>query len=131
MKVANSYIFDIKPYVPGKPIEEVKREFKLKIDPTINTSDIPNKRIRRRVKLFRQGELGRMIRDGLRVAKGTPLSTPEIVASVIASGGHDETAKRAVAPRVRGNLAYLQRQGVVVKIDNGRDAKWRLKSNGG
>ncbi len=30
MKVANKYIFDIKPYVPGKPIEDVKREFGLK-----------------------------------------------------------------------------------------------------
>ncbi len=30
MKVANSYILDIKPYVPGKPIEEVKRQLKLK-----------------------------------------------------------------------------------------------------
>ncbi|MEI7998103.1 MAG: histidinol-phosphate transaminase [Candidatus Omnitrophota bacterium] len=30
MKVANPYIFDIKPYVPGKPIEEVKRQLKLK-----------------------------------------------------------------------------------------------------
>ncbi len=30
MKVTNSYIFDIKPYVPGKPIEEVKRQLKLK-----------------------------------------------------------------------------------------------------
>src|SRR5437868_605148 len=29
MKPANSYIFDIKPYVPGKPIEEVKRQLKL------------------------------------------------------------------------------------------------------
>ena len=30
MEVANKYIFDIKPYVPGKPIEEVKRQLKLK-----------------------------------------------------------------------------------------------------
>ena len=30
MKVANSYIFDITPYVPGMPIEEVKRQLKLK-----------------------------------------------------------------------------------------------------
>lgn len=30
MRVANPYIFDIKPYVPGKPIEEVKRELNLK-----------------------------------------------------------------------------------------------------
>ena len=30
MKVANKYIFDIKPYVPGKPIADVKRELGLK-----------------------------------------------------------------------------------------------------
>jgi len=30
MKPAKSYILDIKPYVPGKPIDEVKRELKLK-----------------------------------------------------------------------------------------------------
>ncbi len=30
MKVANQYIFDIKPYIPGKPIEDVKRELGLK-----------------------------------------------------------------------------------------------------
>ncbi|MBI3601411.1 MAG: histidinol-phosphate transaminase [Candidatus Omnitrophica bacterium] len=30
MQVANKYIFDIKPYVPGKPIEDVKRQLKLK-----------------------------------------------------------------------------------------------------
>jgi len=30
MKVANPYIFKIKPYIPGKPIDEVKRELGLK-----------------------------------------------------------------------------------------------------
>ncbi len=30
MQVANKFIFDINPYIPGKPIEEVKRELKLK-----------------------------------------------------------------------------------------------------
>ena len=30
MKVANKYIFQIQPYVPGKPIEDVKRELGLK-----------------------------------------------------------------------------------------------------
>ncbi len=30
MQAANQYIFKIKPYVPGKPIEDVKREFGLK-----------------------------------------------------------------------------------------------------
>ena len=30
MQVANSYIFKIKPYISGKPIEEVKRQLGLK-----------------------------------------------------------------------------------------------------
>ena len=30
MKAANPYIFKIKPYVAGKPIEEVRRELGLK-----------------------------------------------------------------------------------------------------
>ena len=30
MQAANPYIFKIKPYVPGKPIDEVKRELGLK-----------------------------------------------------------------------------------------------------
>ena len=30
MQAANSYIYKIKPYVPGKPIDEVRRELGLK-----------------------------------------------------------------------------------------------------
>ena len=86
---------------------------------------VPTKRPIKRVKLFRQGELGRMILGTLREADEA-LSTREIVTAVIAKGGHGEAARRALGGRIRGNLAYLQRRSVVLRIGEGRDARWRL-----
>lgn len=95
------------------------------LDPSIEVEAVPNRRPRR-VKLFGQGQLGRLIRDALRVANGRPLSTAEIVEHVIAAGGHGPEARKAVGPRVRGNLAYLVRQGAVRKVVNQRAAAWCL-----
>ena len=90
---------------------------------------IPAKRPRR-VKLFRQGELNRLILTALRRATG-PLSTAEIVTSVITALGHGEEARPALKGRVRGNLAYLERdRKSVVKIADGRNAKWALRESG-
>jgi len=97
------------------------------LDPAIEPGSIPNKRPSKRVKLFRQGELGRMILDALRQAKDETLSTYEIASALMAAGGHGESARRAVAGRVRGNLAYLERQGRVLKINNGPAARWQIK----
>jgi hypothetical protein len=94
------------------------------LDPSVFTDAIPRRRPKR-IKLFRQGELGRMILDVLRNASG-PLPTAEIVASVIEAGGHGDGARTALAPRVRGNLAYLARRGKVFKTGNGQGARWRL-----
>jgi hypothetical protein len=95
------------------------------LDPSVDIDAIPNKRIVKRVKLFRQGELGRLIVGVLREAD-THLTTHAITSQVLAAGGHGESARRALGGRVRGNLAYLQRRSVVVKIGDGRDARWRL-----
>jgi hypothetical protein len=95
------------------------------LDPESEPESIPTKRPVKRVKLFRQGELGRMILGTLREADEA-LSTPQIVSAIIAKGGHGEGARRALGGRVRGNLAYLQRRSVVVKIGEGREARWRL-----
>lgn len=57
----------------------------------------------KRVKLFRQGELGRHIMNALRTAKG-PLRTHEVVTGVMKALGHDEQARNALSKRVRGNL---------------------------
>jgi hypothetical protein len=95
------------------------------LDGSIEPDEIPKKRLTKRVKLFRHGQLNRMIPDALREAKG-PISAPEIVSYLLKAGGHDESARRSVAPRVRGNLAYLERQRVVDRTGQQREARWRL-----
>jgi hypothetical protein len=56
----------------------------------------------------------------------TPLSTAQIVMALFAAGGHGESARPTVAPRVRGNLAYLERRGKIRKIGTRYNAKWVL-----
>jgi hypothetical protein len=97
----------------------------LLLDPGANPEAIPTKRPVKRVKLFRQGELGRMILGVLRDGQGE-LSTAEIVTGVLAAGEHGEDARPAMAPRVRGNLAYLGRRGLVLKSGNGKATRWVL-----
>ena len=94
------------------------------LDPSVSVEGIPNKRPRKRIKLFRQGELGRMILDAIRQADGEPMSTSEIVGAVLEAGGHDEGARPTMGPRVRGNLAYLQRRRKIAKQGNGKLTKW-------
>ena len=95
------------------------------LDDTIDLDAIPNKRLPNRIKLFRQGELGRMILDALRNAD-RPLATAEVVTALLEAGGHGESARRAVGGRVRGNLAYLERRGKVTKSGGGKGARWKL-----
>ncbi len=96
------------------------------LDPSIEPGAIRNKRRPKRIKLFRQGELGRLILGALRQADGQ-LSTAAIVSAVIAAGGHGEDARKAMAPRVRGNLSYLLRRKMVSKMGEGRMVRWCLE----
>ena len=82
------------------------------LDPSVEIDAIPNKRLTKRIKLFRQGELGRLILGVLRNAD-TPQSTAAIVSAVLATGGHSNAARPTMAPRVRGNRAYQERRGLV------------------
>jgi hypothetical protein len=84
------------------------------LEPAIQIDAIPNKRQPKRIKLFRQGELGRLILGALRKAE-EPLSTHQIASVVLAAGGHGEAARPTVTPRVPGNLAYLDRRAKVIK----------------
>jgi hypothetical protein len=95
------------------------------LDPSVVTDAIPRRRPKR-IKLFRQGELGRLILGALREAD-RPLATAEIVAAVLAAGGHGDGARTALAPRVRGNLAYLEGRGRIRKIESGTEAQWTLR----
>ena len=96
------------------------------LDESIDIDAIPNKRPPKRIKLFGQGQLGRLILGALREAEGRPLATQEIVSAILRAGGHGESARRAVGGRVRGNLAYLERRGKVAKEGDGRNASWSL-----
>jgi hypothetical protein len=95
------------------------------LDPSIDPAAIRNKRLPKRVKLFRQGELGRLILGTIRKAD-RPVATAEIVTAILAAGGHGEGARVTVGPRVRGNLAYLERRGKVAKSGVGRMTRWVL-----
>ena len=95
------------------------------LDPTVEINAIPNKRIVKRIKLFRQGELGRLILKVLREANGR-VSTAAIVSGVLTAGGHGDRARPTMAPRVRGNVAYQERRGMVNKVGSGKSVRWAL-----
>ena len=95
------------------------------LDPSIDVSAIAKRRVVKRIRLFRQGELGRLILGALRDAD-RPLGTHEIVDHVVAAGGHRQGARKAMTGRVRGNLQYLLRRGSVTKSGDGRSARWDI-----
>lgn len=97
------------------------------LNPDIETDKIKNKRLpSKRVKLFRAGELGRMILDTMRRA-GEPIGARAIADAILNAGGHGEEARKVVMPRVRSNLGYLERRGKVVKVGSGTGAQWQLR----
>ncbi len=96
-------------------------------DPKVDPEAIPAARPQKRIKLFKQGELNRLILDALRTGEG-PLRTQDIVSAIMMAQGHDENARTALQPRVRSNLQYLMKRGEVAKIGGGRNARWALQS---
>jgi hypothetical protein len=95
------------------------------LDPSIKVDSIPPKRAPQRIKLFRQGELGRMIVDVVRRAGGQA-NARDIVTAMLAVGGHGEEARPTLAIRVRGNLAYLVKMGKLIRDEHDGLAVWRL-----
>jgi hypothetical protein len=55
-----------------------------------------------------------------------PVSAADVVTAMLRAGGHGESARRTVAPRVRGNLAYLHSRRKVTKVGKAPDVKWEL-----
>ena len=96
------------------------------LDPSYDSETIRPKRIPQRIRLFRQGELGRLILGTLRKAQGEPQSTAQIVSAIVEAGGHGEDARKAMGQRARANLAYLLRRGKVVKTGSGKAVRWCL-----
>jgi hypothetical protein len=85
-------------------------------------------RPRRRRSLPRKARLGRLVMETLRTA-AQPLPTNEIVSAVLVAEGHAESVRSSLAPRVRGNLIYLQRAGKVARSGSYRTTQWALAAN--
>ena len=94
-------------------------------DPTYRIGSIKPKRTHKRSKLFKLGELGRLIIDALRRA-GEPLDTNQVVTAVAAAIGEAKASEAVLHSTVRSNLAYLVRRGKVTQIGKGVGTKWQL-----
>ncbi|QXX75359.1 hypothetical protein [Methylovirgula sp. HY1] len=108
------------------------RELLANVDGTLSlfTEDdptkIPHKRTFKRTKLFKAGELNRLILTALRTA-GKPLSTAEVVEDVARQLGHGPEAAKGLTNTIRSNLNYLVRdRGWVTKTGERVTARWSL-----
>lgn len=101
-------------------LDVVLREF----DPSYRAETLPPKRLRR-VKLFGNGELNRLIADALRRAE-KPLAAHEIAECIVTAKGYGRESVHALTRRVRANLSYLLRERRVVKTGDRLTARWSL-----
>jgi hypothetical protein len=93
-------------------------------DPSYRADTIPPTR-RRRVKLFGNGELNRLIADALRRAE-KPLASSDIADAIVEAKGYGRESIHALTRRVRANLSYLLRNKRVVKTGDRLTARWVL-----
>lgn len=94
-------------------------------DPTYKVGSIKPRRTQKRSKLFKLGELGRLIIDALRRA-GTPQDTGEVTAAVSAAIGQGKASEAVLRASVRSNLDYLARRGKVAKAGHREQTVWQL-----
>ena len=96
-------------------------------EPSYKVGSIKPKRLHKRSKLFKMGELGRLCIDALRRAEGAPMATREIVTAVSVAIGQGKASEAVLAATVRSNLAYMARRGKVIKTGNRAAGMWKLR----
>jgi hypothetical protein len=94
------------------------------LDPSCRADTLPPKRLRR-VKLFGNGELNRLIAGALRRAE-KPLASSDIADAIVEAEGYGRDSIHALTRRVRANPSYLLRNKRVVKTGDRRTARWTL-----
>jgi hypothetical protein len=97
------------------------------LDPSYRADSIPPKKLRR-VKLFGNGELNRLIADALRRAE-KPLASHDIADAIVEAKGYGRESIHALTRRVRANLSYLLRNKRVVKTGDRLTARWSLPAD--
>jgi hypothetical protein len=100
-----------------EPIRRLDATLRL-IDPNGDPKAIVGERLDKRVKPCGAGKLNRLILDALRRGE-RPMTTDEIVASIVAELGYGADAAKGMTNRVKANLAYLARAARVVKQAGG------------
>ncbi len=95
-------------------------------NPGADPKAIQAKRPYHKVKLFGSGKLARLVMDALRRG-GRPMTTAEIVASIVEELAYGPEAAKGMSHRVRANLAYLARAGRIVKEGERETARWELR----
>ena len=98
----------------------------LLFEPTYKIGSIKPIRKQQRSKLFKLGELGRLIIDALRRADGVPMATRDVVAAVSVAIGEGKASEAVLAATVRSNLAYMARRGKVLQVGKGVGCMWGL-----
>jgi hypothetical protein len=94
-------------------------------DPDGNPKAIRPKRPRR-VNHFGAGHLSRLLLDVIRKAE-RPLSSQEIVGTIVAQLGYGPEAARDMGIRIRSSLAYLsKRRGFVIRDGMRAAARWTI-----
>ena len=96
------------------------------LDPSYRADTVPPKRLRR-VKLFGNGELNRLIADALRRAE-KPLGSADIAAATVEAKDYGRPSIQALTRRVRANMSYFLRNKPVVKTGDRLTARWSLPS---
>jgi hypothetical protein len=98
--------------------------------PETDPEAIPPRRTYRRSGYFRKGEFARLCLDELRKADDHPITTAEIVTSILAYKGLPNDPGLFASLNERA-LVYLRQQckrGAIITTGTSRNAKWTLNA---
>ena len=130
----SAYIHDLEKKVSTWRTRLAHIDASIKIfSPETDPEAIPPRRTYRRSGYFRKGEFARLCLDELREAGGKPITTAEIVTSILASKGlpNDPALFASLNERVLVYLRQQRNRGSVTKTGTSRDAQWILESKMG
>ena len=125
----SAYIHDLEKKITTWRARLAHIDASIKIfSPETDPEAIPPRRTYRRSGYFKKGEFARLCLDELRRAAGKPVTTAEIVISILK---HKKLPNEPTlfASLNEKSLVYLRQQrkrGTVIKIGISRNAKWAL-----
>jgi|SRR5450631_619055 hypothetical protein len=126
----SAYVHDLEKKVATWRARLAHIDASIKIfSPETDPEAIPPRRTYRRSGYFRKGEFARLCLDELRKANGTPITTAQIVTSILEGKGmpNDPALFASVNERALVYLRQQRKRGAVSKTGTSRDAQWVLQ----